>query len=112
MAECSTLFAYLQLVFGFACPLLLLAAQEARIYAANASTAAAEQQRQPSSGGAEAAAGQECSSRPWGRDAVQLWPAGQLACLPAAATGSALGGLVAAYVLAALWAGLAAAFGS
>ena len=70
LAECSTLFAYLQLVVGFACPLLLLAAQEARIYAVNASTPPAEPQYQPSNGGAQAAAGQERSCRAWGRDAV------------------------------------------
>lgn len=43
---------------------------------------------------------------------MQRWLAKQLARVPAAATGSAFGGLVVAYLLAALWIGLASVFGS
>lgn len=117
LAECNTLFAYLQLVFGFACPLLLLAAQEARIYAAGASAPATQQGPQPngvSGGGAEAQTlgASELECRTWGRDAVQRRLAQQLARVPSAARGSTLGGMVAAYLLAALWLGLASVFGS
>lgn len=99
MAECGTLFAFLQLVFGFVCPLLLLAAQEASIYAV-----------QPPGSTAGAAGGWRC--RGWRRDALQRWLAETLARVPAAVSGTAAGAMVATYLLAVLWVGLAAAFGS